>query len=105
MAEPTTSSRGNILNFASEGDAKSGLICPIKHAYWRVTGATLGTDLLHIREVGGAQHEIYADAAQLTDGAIPIPMPRIVDGIEVDDMDNGYFVVVMDGTNPLKKIT
>ena len=84
----TQSEYGAVVKATVEGEQLPG--GEYKALFWYLVGATEGTDLLELVEVGTG-HIIYHDAAPKTAGAVAIPTPDLpVNGILIADMDNGY---------------
>ena len=84
----TQSEYGAVVKATAEGEQLPG--GKYKALFWYLVGATEGTHLLELVEVGTG-HIIYHDAAPKTAGTVAIPTPDLpVNGILIADMDNGY---------------
>ena len=87
----TQSSNGAVIMADAQDDVIPGRRW--KAWFWVLSGATINTHKLEMKENNAAAHIIYADAAPKTDGAVPIPTPdKPVEGVKITDLDNGFIL-------------
>jgi len=87
----TQSTYGSVIKAGAENDVIVGRY--FKALFWVLSGATVNTHKLEIKENNTGAHVVYADAAPKTDGAVAIPCPAgPVDGLKITDLDNGYIL-------------
>jgi len=79
---------GAVVKATIQGETLPGGM--YKALFWYLDTATENTHKLRLVESSTGEL-IYADAAPKTDGTVAIPTPDLpVDGILIEDMDNGY---------------
>jgi hypothetical protein len=91
----TFNARRNLFVLTAAADVIPGELRP-KYCAWYATGATVGTDLLHIREPVGLA-ELWADVAEQIQFMKIILLPDIISGFEISVLGAGHVILCLRG--------